>query len=894
MNNSLRRVSTQASTTTTTSSRITPSIYTRRSTDSRLLEEVLHDGDEIGPGLCILGQPIQIVHARSSHVAPMRVIRKLGTGSYAVVYLVQEIIPYSDGSFLDIHEDSPPATPAPVGRYFAVKCLAKQPQDQEAQLLEATIHQSLPVHDNVVTLWHTLETASYLLLVLDYVPGEDLFYFLEQSRDYEASDNTLSTPPVASLPPDQLLSTQRLRLVGSMFSQMCEAVAHCHRNGVYHRDLKPENFMVTDSRSFNPITGKHERKVSVKLTDFGLATRDTESGDMDCGSAPYMSFGKFDSQLRTSEDAHLFSHLECHNNISPTYATAPADVWSLGIVLINMLYHANPWLTTAAGQCESFEYFLREPIPFFMNRFPGMTPAVAEFFARSVFCLLGDDATNPVSPSHYATNTGRRITAERFGQWARDMQHHLGPSARRTPALAFQQSPNPPSIPRPRSPGEISNRLMAPSVSQPGTRTPSPSYRTRPPVPVHANSANYGTVDLDSDSESDDGEQVRTSSGKRRKRALRGKAAPVPSDAALYAASVLAAKSQAVAREASLIKSAKTPPSTSTPLAPTPIIATVDLTVTPPASSRVKTLTSQRSIPELRHKKSNKWTDIFKRDSGSDQEVTSAADWAAQDREDARTSLSSPTELSPTSAPSATVKNVSSLLKALDSASAPMGSLDDGASWSNASGRSSSLSSRGRRSDKRSMGRDSQRAVSPGAFSVSTASTATSNANGAGRGRSAPSNDRRARSKSPTQAALEHFNILAPMQTPPVPSVPEPYRASVPVPVAQPSKRYAPSIASVSTTTTSSSGFTAFSGKNKSRASNSGASVRSVSTAATSVSSGSWRSTGNRPPLPSNIKRMCIALFEIIRAYMFPYRNGRYPEDSRRPTASRPTSWSHF
>ena len=38
-----------------------------------------------------------------------------------------------------------------------------------------------------------------------------------------------------------------------------------------------------------------ERKVVVKLTDFGLGTMDAESADMDCGSAPYMSFGECQS-----------------------------------------------------------------------------------------------------------------------------------------------------------------------------------------------------------------------------------------------------------------------------------------------------------------------------------------------------------------------------------------------------------------------------------------------------------------------------------------------------------------------------------------------------------------------------------------------------------------------
>lgn len=77
-----------------------------------------------------------------------------------------------------------------------------------------------------------------------------------------------------------------------MFSQMCEAVHSCHQRGVSHRDIKPENFIVTDGMV--PVKGRRdklERRVIVKLSDFGLATTDAESCDMDCGSAPYMSFG---------------------------------------------------------------------------------------------------------------------------------------------------------------------------------------------------------------------------------------------------------------------------------------------------------------------------------------------------------------------------------------------------------------------------------------------------------------------------------------------------------------------------------------------------------------------------------------------------------------------------
>lgn len=916
----LRRVSTHASN-TTTSSRLAPSPQPRLSTDSRLLEEILHDGDEIGPGLCILGQPISIVHARTAHVNPLRVLRKLGTGTYAVVYLVQEMVG-DHSTFLDIMDDSPPASPAPVGRLFALKCLIKHAQDQEAQLQEATIHHSLPIHDNVVTLWTTLETASYLLLVLDYVPGEDLFYFLEQQRDYE------ETPPA----PDRVLqplSYPRLRLLASMFTQMCDAVAHCHRNRVFHRDIKPENFMVTDERIYNPATRQDERRVTVKLTDFGLATRDVYSGDMDCGSAPYMSF-------------------ECNNNITPTYATGPADVWSLGIVLINMLYHGNPWRTTAIGQCTSFDYFLREPIAFFMEQFDGLTPAVAEFFARRIFCLLEPpmppSADNGiVNPAVYSANIGCRITAEQFGIWARDLALHLGPSARRTPALAFQPMPEPALDPqvnsyatRPRSPPEA-NRL-APSVSQPGTRTPSPSYRNRPPAPIHASvlAANQANgVTPESDDDDSDFERSRTASSKRRKRAPRGKSQvshhhqqqPQPSmetsssAAAEYAASVraasdrrlldLAEKSQLVAREASLIKAQKTPPPAAfTPLGPAHIpIPNVSVNVVPATPAPTAPVAVPRSTPELRKKKSAGWTAIFQRDSTSDQEMPSAAELAAIDPEvEERNSLSFPSPISTADTKqTATVRNVSNLIMGLDSSAppahpsstsgrSPLEAYDDNVPWS---GRSSSLSSRGRRKDRGGgAGRgDGRREVSPGSLmSVSTGSTSNSWI----RGRSAPStNDRKSRSKSPTASAIAQFNILAPSPNetprnavppsqkliyvreeppPPVPAVPEPYRAHVPVPhqvdpqsAVGPSghrRSYAPSINSISTTTTSSSAFTAFSGKkgwrNSGATSSSRASVHSVSTTATSLSSGSgsWRAAangkkGDPPPLPAtNIKKI--------------------------------------
>ncbi|TDL26212.1 hypothetical protein BD410DRAFT_836860 [Rickenella mellea] len=417
-------------------------------------EDVLSRGDLVGEHLCLQNEPISRVPAPPRNVPlaqePMQefeVVRRLGTGSYAVVYLVREVVArreFSDdgciGGRMDVMSaDSDHGESREYGRNYAVKVLSKANLDQEAldaQMAEANIHQSIPSHPNIVTLHRTLETPSFLLLLLEFVPGADLFYFLEQARDhYEPDPATLASPisptsadPSQSLdkatdssdhashssnssssshtPPtpsllstlnaNQLLSRTRLRLIASMFAQMCEAVAACHDAGVFHRDIKPENFIVTDARA------ERERRVVVKLTDFGLSTMDAASADMDCGSAPYMSY-------------------ECRNNCAPTYAPRAADVWSLGIVLINMLYHINPWTDTTQGVCTSFSFFRADPIAFFTSRFAGMTPAVATFLTERVFCIL--DSDDPLD------KRGRRISAHEFGMWVKDLPALLGPGS---------------------------------------------------------------------------------------------------------------------------------------------------------------------------------------------------------------------------------------------------------------------------------------------------------------------------------------------------------------------------------------------------------------------------------------------------------------------------------
>ncbi|CAG8473296.1 10230_t:CDS:2 [Racocetra fulgida] len=101
-------------------------------------------------------------------------------------------------------------------------------------------------------------------------------------------------------------------LIKQVFVQILDAVQFAHYNGIYHRDLKPENILVFDS-------GR-----TVKLADFGLATTDTWSKDFVRG-----------------------------------YATAPNDIWSLGVILINITCGRNPW-KQACLRDETFSMYLQD------------------------------------------------------------------------------------------------------------------------------------------------------------------------------------------------------------------------------------------------------------------------------------------------------------------------------------------------------------------------------------------------------------------------------------------------------------------------------------------------------------------------------------------------------
>lgn len=150
-------------------------------------------------------------------IGDYKVLKKLGEGSYAQVFLAQHMT---------------------FGDLFALKVI--RPYMVDYQTVKR-IHRELEIgrtlnHPNLVRIAAFGDYQGAPYLVMDYIDGETLTVRLRRPLE---------------LP-------EALRL----FRQICDGVAYAHSQGVIHRDLKPDNIMLNQHGD-------------LKVLDFGVA-RPTE------------------------------------------------------------------------------------------------------------------------------------------------------------------------------------------------------------------------------------------------------------------------------------------------------------------------------------------------------------------------------------------------------------------------------------------------------------------------------------------------------------------------------------------------------------------------------------------------------------------------------------------
>lgn len=205
----------------------------------------------------------------------------------------RSVAPLNHGSFGMVFL----ATDTKTGHDVAIKCLTKAPSDDPSapsaiddRFEELYCHKRLAHHPNIVNLIHSFETETHLYLVLEYCTNGDLYEAIRLNRGP--------------------LETEHVR---DFMLQLVSAVEFLHSNGMYHRDIKPENIFLTQDGT-------------MKLGDFGLATHAPWCHEACVGSDRYMAPEQYDPGA---------------NGYSP----AKADIWAIGICLLNVLFARNPFAT---------------------------------------------------------------------------------------------------------------------------------------------------------------------------------------------------------------------------------------------------------------------------------------------------------------------------------------------------------------------------------------------------------------------------------------------------------------------------------------------------------------------------------------------------------------------
>ena len=202
---------------------------------------------------------------------------------------------------------------------------------------ELGVHLRISSHPNIVNCLQSFESTNHVYLVLEFCSNGDL---------YEAI--RLGKGP---------LETEHVR---DFMFQLVGAVEFMHSKGIYHRDIKPENIFIAQSGS-------------MKLGDFGLATTDAWSWEVAVGSDRYMAPEQYDPT-------------------SAGYSTAKADIWALGICLLNVLFSRNPFAVPCASDPLYADFALDRQTLF--DVFPNMSQ---DTFQVLMHCLAVDPEKRDLS-----------------------------------------------------------------------------------------------------------------------------------------------------------------------------------------------------------------------------------------------------------------------------------------------------------------------------------------------------------------------------------------------------------------------------------------------------------------------------------------------------------------
>lgn len=165
-------------------------------------------------------------------LADFKPVRVLGKGAYGKVILVKDerssklyAMKQLQKAEIIIENDEPDNVSKRVERIFAEKTILSQLD-----------------HPNVVKLFYTFHDNSRLYLLLQYIPGGELFYHLKERGTLDEDTAAFYAAEISC------------------------ALKFLHEKGIVYRDLKPENCLLDSSGH-------------LVLTDFGLSKKSVDDND---------------------------------------------------------------------------------------------------------------------------------------------------------------------------------------------------------------------------------------------------------------------------------------------------------------------------------------------------------------------------------------------------------------------------------------------------------------------------------------------------------------------------------------------------------------------------------------------------------------------------------------
>jgi serine/threonine-protein kinase len=282
-----------------------------------------------------------------------------------------------------------------LGRTVAIKLLHRDPEVMRRFYSEVRAVGQLR-HEHVVTIHdsgHTEDGRPYL--AMEFLAGEDLASHLKQRGPMQG--------PRAML----------------LWRQAVSAVAAAHRRQVVHRDIKPANLFLTYKE------GDEGPEEIIKVIDFSIAKlinagrepRPTEPGAI-VGTVLYMA----PEQLESGE------------------ATPRSDVYSLGLVLMEMLTGRLPWGGAAGDQIEVGNALLRlVAAPTSLRELQPEQPFSEELLQLARDVLSRDPRQRPTDAGELL----RRIKLlPEMREWQRLPRRLSWP-----PAVSPAQAPHPDAVP---------------------------------------------------------------------------------------------------------------------------------------------------------------------------------------------------------------------------------------------------------------------------------------------------------------------------------------------------------------------------------------------------------------------------------------------------------------